>query len=86
MKFSQPQKIRSLVKEALKGFSDSPFPDVTESILIREGDYRGHRFESHGISAVWFLEEQEVKFYGDEGELLQVIDFDAHNQPHQRAA
>ena len=86
MKFTQPQKIRSLVREALKGFCDSPFADLTESILVRSGNYCGHRFESHGISAVWFLEEQEVKFYGTAGQVLQVIDFDGDRQSHSRAA
>jgi hypothetical protein len=34
-----------------------------ESILIRKGSYCGRRFEAEGAYAVWFLEEDEVKFY-----------------------
>ena len=32
-----------------------------ESILIREGFYCGRRFEAEGWSAVWFLEEDQLK-------------------------
>ena len=34
-----------------------------ESILIRKGSYCGRRFEAEGAYAIWFLEEDEVKFY-----------------------
>ena len=34
-----------------------------ESILIRKGRYCGRRFEGEGAYAIWFLEEDEVKFY-----------------------
>jgi hypothetical protein len=34
-----------------------------ESLLIRKGSYCGRRFEADGAYAVWFLEENEVKFY-----------------------
>ena len=34
-----------------------------ESILIRKGSYCGRRFEADGAYAIWFLEEDEIKFY-----------------------
>ena len=34
-----------------------------ESILIRKGSYCGRRFEADGAYAIWFLEEDQVKFY-----------------------
>lgn len=34
-----------------------------ESLLLRKGCYCGRRFEADGAYAVWFLEENEVKFY-----------------------
>jgi hypothetical protein len=41
-----------------------PQPDqFRESILLRGGAYCGRRFEADGAYAIWFLEEDEVKFY-----------------------
>lgn len=41
-----------------------PQPDqFRESILLRGGAYCGRRFEADGAYAIWFLEEDEVKYY-----------------------
>ena len=47
---------------------------LAESILIRDGHYCGRRFESGGMSAVWFIEENQIKFFGKEGALHSVVD------------
>jgi hypothetical protein len=44
--------------------------DMHEAILIRGGAYCGRRFECNGGSAVWFIEENQIKYYGATGELL----------------
>lgn len=43
-----------------------------ETILIRGGLYCGRRFDAAGLHAIWFLEENLVKFYGPQGLLRQV--------------
>ena len=45
---------------------------IEETALIRDGQYCGHRFQSGKISAVWFLEESEVKIFGANRQLLCV--------------
>ena len=46
---------------------------LQETILIRGGMYCGRRFQgSHG-SAVWFIEENQIKYFGPDGALLQAM-------------
>lgn len=44
----------------------------SETIMIRGGHYCGHRFECSGMRAVWFLEEDQIKFFAPDGSLLKV--------------
>lgn len=49
---------------ATLGAEDTP-PE--ETILIREGMYCGRRFSIDDFTAVWFIEEGELKFYDQDG-------------------
>lgn len=60
--------------------------DIDETVLIREGVYCGHRFSSGNLSAVWFFEEDQVKVYGANRQLLYVESLDDDMQPTRRAA
>jgi hypothetical protein len=40
-----------------------------ESILIRNGFYCGRKFHFNKFSAVWFLEENQLKIFDEEGVL-----------------
>jgi hypothetical protein len=44
--------------------------ECKESVLIREGYFVGRQFCFEGIRAIWFAEEEIVKFYADDGQLL----------------
>ena len=56
-------EVRRQVREAFARLQ-VPQPDqFRESILIRDEIYCGRRFEVDGAYAVWFLEEDEIKFY-----------------------
>ena len=46
---------------------------LSESILIRGEFYCGRRFQTATHHAVWFIEENEIKFYDGDGSVLQVI-------------
>lgn len=57
----------------LNGDATADGPDAVpfrESILIREGFYCGRRFEAEGWSAVWFLEEDQLKISGASGAVV----------------
>ena len=47
--------------------------ELRESILIRDGSYCGRRFEADDAHAVWFLEEDQLKFYRADGGALCVL-------------
>jgi hypothetical protein len=45
-----------------------------ETILIRDGHYCGRRFKADGHEAIWFVEENELKFFHPDGSLVEVVD------------
>ena len=57
-----------------------------ETILIRGGHYCGRRFQRGGMEAIWFVEENEVKFYDFSGSLLKVVRTDEPTFIQQREA
>ena len=56
-------EIRLQVAQTFARMKVSEPEQFRESILIRKGSYCGRRFEAEGAYAIWFLEEDEVKFY-----------------------
>ena len=56
-------EIRRQVSETFARMEVSGPGQFRESILIRKGSYCGRRFEAQGAYAIWFVEEDEVKFY-----------------------
>ena len=69
----RPQDIRKLVEQTFQSLRSAPQELTRETFLIREGHYCGHRYESDELSAVWFLEEDEIKVFGENGTLLLVL-------------
>lgn len=64
------QIVRQRVAEWLKGAGYSVPEEIGESILIRDGFYCGRRFKLDDCSAVWFTEDDQVKIYDAESNLL----------------
>ena len=64
--------IRQLVNDTIveTGTGDTA---LVETLLIRNGHYCGRRFQCGDQVAVWFIEENEIKFYGETGALAQVV-------------
>ncbi|MBM3963665.1 MAG: hypothetical protein FJ308_01155 [Planctomycetes bacterium] len=44
---------------------------MLETTLIRNGSYCGRRFSLHGYSLIWFIDEQQIKLYSQDGSLLE---------------
>lgn len=57
--------------------------ELCETVLIRDGQYCGHRFSCDEFSAVWFFEENEIKVSDNSRSLLRVESLD---QPTIRRA
>ena len=64
--------IRQLVHDTIveRGTGDTT---LVETLLMRNGHYCGRRFQCGEQAAVWFIEENEIKFYGENGVLAQVV-------------
>jgi hypothetical protein len=45
--------------------------DILETTLIRGGSYCGRRFSLSGFSMIWFIDEQQVKLFGQDGALIR---------------
>jgi hypothetical protein len=86
---AQMHEVRMLVEQTFHGLGAAPDSTPLESILVRDGYYCGRRFDCDGMQAVWFVEENEIKFYGRDGSVQCVCRPSAprHGQPqHRRVA
>lgn len=63
-------RVRERVKSAFASQGIGSWDDWAETILIREGFYCGRCFLCGGLRAVWFVEENTVKFFGRDNTLL----------------
>ena len=66
------QRTRTFVEQAFQKLDQTTTLPLREAALIRDGQYCGHRFTSRELSAVWFFEEDQVKIYGSDRQLIQV--------------
>lgn len=69
-----------------------------ETLLIRNGLFCGRKFQCEGHLVVWFIEEDEIKYFGPCGDLLKATsavecltryvpqDLDSQQQADRRAA
>ncbi|MCR9116334.1 MAG: hypothetical protein NXI22_05195 [bacterium] len=69
-----PHRVRQLICDRLAHFGADAAAELTETILVREGYYFGRRFEQDGLQAVWFVEEEQIKFYHRDKSLLEVCE------------
>ena len=67
------EHIRRLIQHTFSQFGTPSDASPDETILVREGHYCGHRFQCEGLRAVWFVEEDQIKFYGEDGTILKVV-------------
>ena len=58
---------------------------IEEAILIRDGLYCGRRFECESLQAIWFVEEEQLKIYNEQG-VVQKTSVTAILQTLQKAA
>jgi hypothetical protein len=63
-------RVRKAVNGRLAQMSGSEPNSVYETILIRNGLFCGRKFQWQGYEVVWFMEEDEIKFFSPCGNLL----------------
>jgi hypothetical protein len=57
-----------------------------ETILIRDGRYRGRSYRAGGMLAMWMVEIGLVQFYDADGEMLATIHLNHRPGNERRAA
>jgi hypothetical protein len=57
------ERVRQIVRKTFAERGLTSFDDFCETILIREGLYCGRCFACGDFRAVWFLEENAIKFF-----------------------
>ena len=67
------EQVRELVQQHCRQLGISTEGGLEETILIRNGFYCGRRFATGGAHAIWFCEENQLKFYGEQGKVLHVL-------------
>ena len=78
--------VRRRVAERFQELGASGANSLRESLLICGGAYCGRRFDAAAGHAVWFVEEDQIKFYGADGKLAEVAEVDAAPAPLVRMA
>jgi hypothetical protein len=79
------ERVRHWIAEQLSQLSSQSVGAMHETILIRNGLFCGRKFQWLGYEVVWFLEEDQVKFFGPCGNLLStasLINFMQDDQVH----
>ncbi len=70
MAFVDAQSIRTALARRLAIPVESSDEQIRETILVKSGMYCGRRFTVHGHVLTWFIEENEVKLIGPDGQLM----------------
>ncbi len=71
-----PSVVRQLVVRALGDLLKQSFEpeEMVETILIRDGQYRGRSYRLAGWMALWLVESGLVQFFDAEGDLVRVAE------------
>jgi hypothetical protein len=80
---STAEKVRGLIRETFDRLG-AETGEVRETILIRDGYYCGRRYHRGGLQAIWFIEENQLKFHAPDGSVLEVRS--AGEEPLRKAA
>jgi hypothetical protein len=65
--------MRTAIATQLQQFGVKQPIELHETLLIRNGLFCGRKFQSAGHLVVWFIEEDEIKFFSPCGELLKSV-------------
>lgn len=68
------EQVRHLVNDVFLTELGAPKDEkIRETMLIRNGNYCGHKFQMGPFQAVWFIEEDELKFSGEKGQTVRTM-------------
>ncbi|MBI86415.1 MAG: hypothetical protein CMJ81_24720 [Planctomycetaceae bacterium] len=65
--------VRDIIRKTFRKLGADSQQSMLETILIRDGHFCGRRYSHEDRSAVWFVEENEIKFYDFKGSVVKTI-------------
>jgi hypothetical protein len=68
------ESIRDLVHRTVQELGLEAVQPLGESLLTLAGYYVGREFRFSGGRAIWIASQGQIKFYGDDGQVLRVVD------------
>jgi len=68
------ESVRRFIADVFQQLRLSGDDAPRQSLLIRDGNYCGRRFEADRGHALWFFEEDQVKVFGADGRVVRVIE------------
>jgi hypothetical protein len=68
------ESIRDLVHRTVQDLGLVAVLPRGETLLILAGYYVGREFRFDGVRAVWMASQGRITFYGDDGQLLRMLD------------
>ena len=86
---SRTERIRDLVRSKFQRLGATTGGELSQTLMIQASRFCGHRFRQGPYHAVWFVEEDQIKFYGPKGQLLEVAtpsELMGDDAQHYRAA
>jgi len=77
---------RRLALAAFRRLGGEAAPELRETILLRDANYVGRRFDAgHGF-AIWLIDEEQLNIYDRRGRQVQQIPIAQRPEPLRRAA
>jgi hypothetical protein len=80
------EAVRRRVAEAFAQTGGPPARELRETILVSGGAYCGRRFDAPNGHAIWFVEEDQLKFYHPDGSVVEVFEPAVHHATRARIA
>ncbi len=84
--FQQVETVRRFVIQRFAAYGADCNQGCTETILVRDSHYCGRRFSCSGWRAVWFVEEQVIKFFDTAGGFRETLQVAPTSEAADRAA
>jgi hypothetical protein len=82
-----PTQVRQIVLDQFRRLGLNGGDDaVAETILIRDGRYRGRSYRTDGLMAMWMIDAGLIQLYGADGEMLAAISVEGEPQIRRAAA
>ncbi len=79
--------VRAVINETFRQQGVCDGTVAVESMLMQDGFFCGRRFQCEELQAVWFFEDNQIRFYDQAGNVTLECSADDQQQlPMQRAA